>query len=188
MGGIPGSGVLDAHCKLLAATTPADGIFLSEDLAKFFDTIDITQACAVLTHLGAPTSFVTLIQNFYFNSPRIFLDRGTCSAKWHTATRGLMQVCLCSPLKAAAIMRIWSGHIKQDSRIDAMAYIDDRTFWCFDRLPSAESHATDTLQAAKTRSDHFDNAFGFMCRASKCAIAARDRPAAQVLHTTFGYI
>ena len=128
MGGIPGSGVLDAHCKLLAATTPADGIFLSEDLAKFFDTIDITQACAVLTHLGAPTSFVTLIQNFYFNSPRIFLDRGTCSAKWHTATRGLMQVCLCSPLIAAAIMRIWSGHIKQDSRIDAMAYIDDRTF------------------------------------------------------------
>ena len=66
MCGIPGSGVLDAHCKLLAATTPADGIFLSEDLAKFFDTIDITQACAVLTHLGAPTSFVTLIQNFYF--------------------------------------------------------------------------------------------------------------------------
>ena len=76
MGGIPGRGVLDAHCKLLAATTPADGIFLSEDLAIFFDTIDITQACAVLTHLGAPTSFVTLIQNFYFNSPRIFLDTG----------------------------------------------------------------------------------------------------------------
>ena len=187
MGGLPGRGVLDAHCQLLEATSHDDGIFVSEDLAKFFDTVDITQACAVLTHLGAPSSFVTLINNFYFTSPRIFLDRGNCSAKWHTATRGLMQGCPCSPLIAAAIMRIWAGYIKQDPQINAMAYIDDRTFWSVHTSQEVNPQVLTTLQAAKARSDHFDTVFGFMCRAPKCAIAARDSPAAQALSATFGY-
>ena len=80
MGGIPRWGVLDARSKLLAATAHDDGIFVSEDLAQLFYTIDINQASQVLAHLGAPTCFVTLISNFCFTSPRIFLDRGICSA------------------------------------------------------------------------------------------------------------
>ena len=84
-------------------------------------------------------------------------------------------------------MRIWAGYIQQDPRIDAMAHIDDRTFWCCERLQGAESPAFATLQAAKTRSDHFDTVFGFMCRASTCTIAALGQPAAQDLHTVFGY-
>ena len=137
-GGITGRGVLDAHCKLLHATSDPTSIFVSEDLSKFFDCINVGQACAVLSHLGAPATLIDLVRSFYSASRRIFVDRGICSAQWRTATSGLMQGCPLSPLIAAAIMRVWAGFVQVDPSIKALAYLDDRTFWC-SHAPSEDS-------------------------------------------------
>ena len=178
--------------KLLHATSDPTSIFVSEDLSKFFDCINVGQACAVLSHLGAPATLIDLVRSFYSASRRIFVDRGICSAQWRTATSGLMQGCPLSPLIAAAIMRVWAGFVQVDPSIKALAYLDDRTFWC-SHAPSEDSSVdpgqivVNALQGAKHRSNFFDSTFGFSCSADKCHIAGKTGPQATSLSEIFGY-
>lgn len=53
-GGVSGRGVLDAHLVLQCATEDPASVFVSEDLSKFFDSIDVSQATSILRRLRAP--------------------------------------------------------------------------------------------------------------------------------------
>ena len=188
MGGVPGCGVLDAHLLLQQAANCQDVIFVSEDLAKFFDSIDVSQVCAVLHHLGAPPCFSQLVSAFYSQNSRLFVDRSFCHPTWFQATRGLAQGCPLSPLLSATIMKIWGDFVSTD-HIHCMTYIDDRTFWNGRSLQhvSPDEQVQELLQA-KQRSSWFDKQFGLAARPEKCHIAAvSENVGAQILASTLGY-
>ena len=125
--GLPERGVLDAHARLTHAIDCSQ-ILVSQDLAKFFDSVQIPQACTVMNHLRAPTEVTRLIQVFYDQCQRVFSDRGVLGAGWHTVGRGILQGCPMSPLIAASIMHIWACNVCRDG-VDGLVYLDDRTFW-----------------------------------------------------------
>lgn len=170
LGGLPGRGVLDAHIRIAAALEEdvEDQIFVSQDLTKFFDTIDLDQAAAVLRHLRAPPAIIALIQGFYRQNRRIFSSKGIIGRCWQVCGRGLMQGCPFSPLIASAIMKVWCDFVFVDQNLDGCVYLDDRTFW------TKANAANDAVQVAKQRSDTFDACFNLECQISKCSVAARD--------------
>lgn len=181
LGGLSGRGTLDAHLRLQEAARCKDTVFISEDLAKFFDCVDIQQACVVLSHLGAPAAFCQLLGNFYHDSKRLFVSAGICNQEWKSASRGLMQGCPFSPIVAASLMKVWANFVC-NQQIDAVVYLDDRTFWNID------PEDTQVLFAAKHRSDLFDKIFGFSARPEKCHVAADpSHPGAVHISSRFGY-
>ena len=100
-----------------------------------------------------------------------------------------MQGCPLSPLCAAMIMRVWSIVVcgeQTPSPVDAVVYLDDRTF--FDRCGGPDDRRRSALMAACNRSRVFDLTFGFACRARKCSVAGREgSPVRATLAQTFGY-
>ena len=173
LGGLPGRGVLDAHIRIAAALEEdvEDQSFVSQDLTKFFDTIDLEQAAAVLKHLRAPPAIIALIQGFYKQNRRIFSLKGIIGRSWQVCGRGLMQGCPFSPLIASAIMKVWCDYVFVDQNIDGCVYLDDRTFWT---KTNASNYAVQIAKPAKQRSDTFDHCFNLECQISKCSVAARD--------------
>ena len=171
LGGLAGRGVMDAHHRICHATKSYhdNAVYVSQDLSKFFDKVNIEQAALVLEHLQAPAEWVRLLKHFYSSHLRMFSSHGYVHSKWVTAKRGLLQGCPFSPIVASAVMYIWSCNIcRSDLGVDGCTYLDDRTFWT---LPGASPNA---LSDAIHRSDAFDQLFGLDLNKDKCQVAAKN--------------
>ena len=186
LGGLPHRAVHDFHLRF-AALFDEDGCFttqvVSQDLEKFFDTLDVGQASAVLSRIGAPEQWVSLLRAFYRDCRRIFAVKGVYNQAWSHAKRGLIQGCPFSAVVAAAAMHLWASFVC-DARcgVDGAAFLDDRMFW---RLPDGPG---DALGLALQRSDRFDRCFGLRLCVSKCRVAALDPDSEQAsVLDSFGY-
>lgn len=100
LGGLPGRGVLDAHIRIAAALEEdvEDQIFVSQDLTKFFDTIDLEQAAAVLKHLRAPPAIIALIQGFYRQTAESSLPKGSLDNLGRFVVEASCKSSLASPI------------------------------------------------------------------------------------------
>ena len=169
-GAAPGRAVSHALLRVLdAARAQPDQIFIAQDLSKFFDTVEVEHACCVARFLGAPSELCNLISNFYAAGHRVFSCNGVLGNQWIHPTRGIMQGCPLSPVIACMIMHVWSIFITRYHDIDAVCYIDDRTFWANQDLP-LHTRLT-ALRRAVESSNQFDATFGLTCRKSKCHVA-----------------
>ena len=169
-GAAPGRAVSHALLRVLdAARAQPDQILIAQDLSKFFDCVEVEHACCVARFLGAPIEFCNLITNFYSAGHRVFSCNGVLSNQWIHPTRGIMQGCPLSPVIACMLMHVWSIFITRHHDIDAVCYIDDRTFWANQLRPFHSRIAA--LRRAVESSNRFDTAFGLTCRKSKCHIA-----------------
>jgi hypothetical protein len=170
LGGLPGRAAVDVHLRLTAAMQDIDEEFtvMSQDISKFFDTIDVADAARVLRHLRAPEPIVKLLEVFYGSARKVFSIDGVFSKDWATQGRGVLQGCPFSPLLGAAVMSCWTASVcRSGSQCDGAVYVDDRSAWLCRGAPPG------TLTVAKERGDAFDRVFGFTCRAEKCWVAAR---------------
>lgn len=140
---------------------------VAQDLAKFFDTIQLEQVILLAVRLGAPPQLGPLLKSFYENNKRLFTRRGVCPKTWLHATRSVLQGCPVSLALAALVMTMWSRFVCIND-IDAVIYIDDRTFWHVGEAGPARVHE---LQHAYNRSLQFDDFFPFHCRPAKCKMA-----------------
>eukprot|EP00438_Fugacium_kawagutii_P013015 Skav219675 [mRNA] locus=scaffold3149:185132:187369:- [translate_table: standard] len=168
LGGIPERSLSDAHVKLVQLLTNEqhDPVVISQDVAKFFDSIRFDHVSAVLQQLGAPQPLIALLSAFYKSCKRYFMIQGYVDPQPVVAQRGLLQGCHFSPMLAGALMNFWLRSVCRNN-VDGQVFLDDRCFW-----PTSHCQPQELL-AAKARSDHYDFCFGFQCRGSKCQIAAR---------------
>ncbi|CAE7276857.1 PDE9A [Symbiodinium sp. CCMP2592] len=168
LGGAPCRGPGDAHARLFHAWQSGCKVFCQQDLTRFFDSLDVRAVGMVLRHLGAPVGLAELLASFYQEASRLFLHEGRSSSAWGDPARGLAQGCPLSPMAAVAIGHIWAMWVQSfaEGRTDCLIFIDDRVLWpsrtCVDPLGA--------MDVALRASDSFDQAFGFQCRASKCAV------------------
>ena len=179
LGGVFGSSVSDAHAFINHDNTE-DMIFVSQDLTKFFDYIDYHQLLQLLERMKMPTAFRNVYMDFYANARRFLCYKGAVTGEWISPGRGLMQGCPLSPLAAACFMRIWSSQVVRQG-VKALSFVDDR-------LMRARRRDVHQLLAAKRSSDLFDQACGFVCRSSKCAVAAQPSQEADMLAHNFHYV
>lgn len=184
-GGIPEHGVLDCHVRIVhsVASHAEDGVYVQQDLHRFFDSIPIDTITAVLRRLQAPNMLIDLVRAFYLSCKRIFVMSGFHTETWSAAERGLLQGCPLSPLLSSALMFCWAQYVTASGEpVEISVYADDRLFWCWNRdRPGA-------LVEAKRRSDAFDNAAGLTCRASKCHVVAKSPELRAHFQTdAFGY-
>ena len=178
LGGVPASSPSDMHTFVEWANTP-DSIYVSQDLAKCFDSINYDALKHVMIKLKMPSAALNLILNFYCAQRRFLTYRGASTGTWLWPERGILQGCPLSPLIAASFMRLWSQTVRT-SGLRAHSFVDDR-------LIIANQTMIAQLQQAKRQGDVFDTACGFECRPSKCAIAARPTTAACALADAFQY-
>ncbi|CAE7316502.1 gcs-1 [Symbiodinium sp. CCMP2592] len=168
LGGAPCRGPGDAHARLFHAWQSGGKVFCQQDLTRFFDSLDVQAVGMVLRHLGAPAGLAELLASFYQDASRLFLHEGRSSSAWGSPARGLAQGCPLSPMAAVAVGHIWAMWVQSfaKGRTDCLIFIDDRVLWpsctCADPLGA--------MDVALRASDSFDQAFGFQCRASKCAV------------------
>ena len=139
-------------------------VLVSQDVEKFFDSIDHEVMLRVLRRLHAPEPWTRLVANFYSQSRRHFLVKGCVGPDWHRVRRGVLQGWPFSPMIAGAMMLVWTSVVCNPNPregIDGCVYIDDRSWW---PLPHADS---DCLLRAQQRSDLVDRALGLVCGPSK---------------------
>ena len=155
---------------------------MSQDVEKFFDSIDYGLVVKILKHWRAPPQLVTLISGFYFQRRRLFVAQGVVGDRRRYAQRGLLQGCPFSPLIAGALMRVWvDGVCTSGSGVDGCVYLDDRSSW---PLPGAPP---DCLLLAQQRSDWVDGVFGLRCRPPKSQIAVASQGAMHFQTDRLGY-
>jgi hypothetical protein len=106
--------------------------------------------------------------------------KGVAAGQWIRQERGLLQGCPCSPLLTAGFLPVWSVQVRL-AGVKALSFVDDR-------LVFSKQGNFQQLVQAKENSDGFDAACGFICRASKCAIAARPSAAALELAKQCHYV
>jgi hypothetical protein len=164
-----------------AANELENRIFVAQDLSKFFDTVQVEHACQVARHLVASPEFCRLFAQFYAQGERIFSCAGILAPDWIKPTKGIMQGCPLSPLIACMLMHIWTLTVTMHQDVDAVCYIDDRTFWNLSARDPVQA-----LRSARQRSAEFDDIFGFSCRHQKCHIASVN-PEAAHLADQFNY-
>ena len=79
-GGVPGRSVCHAVLRIVDAIhNDAQCIMVAQDLAKFFDSLQLEQVILIAMHFGAPPQLVPLLKSFYHNCWRLFTCRGVCS-------------------------------------------------------------------------------------------------------------
>ena len=183
-GGVPGRSVCHAVLRIVDAIhNDAQCIMVAQDLAEFFDSLQLEQVILIAMHFGAPPQLVPLLKSFYHNCWRLFTCRGVCSDSWRQATRGVLQGCPLSPALAALVMTIWSQFVCTPN-IDAAIYVDDRTFWHVGESGPTRFYE---LQQAHNRSSQFDAIFAIRCRPSKCKLAYLSGAVGSRLAQAFGY-
>ena len=74
-GGVHGSSVIDSHALLDFENTP-DSVTVSQDLTKFFDSIDHSLLRLTLQHYGAPRAFIDVLVDFYSDASRVLVYKG----------------------------------------------------------------------------------------------------------------
>ena len=90
LGGVFGSGVLDAHLMLHADSENAT--YIAQDLHRFFDTVDWQLMEVNLCWLRAPPQLVRLLRNFYTQGSRVFAHAGMLSAHFQqVSTLGFLE-------------------------------------------------------------------------------------------------
>ncbi|CAE7777904.1 FCPE [Symbiodinium sp. CCMP2456] len=128
-GGVPARSGKDLVYQLLAGMRehPHSAV-VAQDLAKYFDAIDVRDLMVVLRRLAAPPQLVAVVQALYDGQERLFSRSGFLSGSWVQASRGLCQGCPLSPLLAAAVLRGWSA-LLGTAGARAASFVDDRYFW-----------------------------------------------------------
>lgn len=81
-------------------------IFLSQDLSKFFDSIDYELLCLTLKWLCMPPQVLQVIKSFYTGGRRLLTYRRETDGQWIQQERGILQGCPFSPLIAASFMKV----------------------------------------------------------------------------------
>lgn len=177
LGGVRGRCVKDALTQILTAANDGE-VVIAQDLAKFFDHVNMEHLQAALSRLGAPLPLCRLVHSFYATHLRIFSHAGYLGKDWHLVSRGLCQGCPLSPLLAAVVMCGWASHVAS-SGASALAFVDDRYFYSRDSA---------VLRHAKRLSDEYDQAFCFSCEDDKCQIAtAEGDRIGPILASMWGY-
>ncbi|CAE7201710.1 pol [Symbiodinium sp. CCMP2592] len=145
-GGVFGSSVIDSHA-LLDYENVEDAVLVSQDLTKFFDSVDLQLLQQALVHYRAPPSFISVILAFYRDASRVLVHKG----------------CPASPMLSALFMNTWGYAVKPHAR--ASTFVDDRLlFGSAQALPAL-------TQAVRTSRD-FDRCVQFTCKPTKCLVAA----------------
>ena len=164
LGAAPQWGVQDGHARILQAWHMGCRRYVKQDLSAYFDS----SVELVLARLGAPQWLAGLLRSFYTEPQRLFKAGGCFDARWRTTAAGFLQGCPLSPVIALAVGATWAEYCRR-SDVDLMIFVD-RALW---PLPHAACPVT-ALRAALQRSDHFDEAFKFVCKPTKCAIVVLD--------------
>ncbi|CAJ1388131.1 unnamed protein product [Effrenium voratum] len=173
-GGLAGRGVEDCLIRInhAVAQRAKHGVFVRQDIHRFFDAIQVQQAIAVLSHLKAPPALVRLIDQFYLRGSRVFTSGAYHGSQWCKAGRGILQGCPLSPMIAAAVMLPWTCAVQQPG-LGCAVFVDDRVLW------AQNVSQAPLLQLAMRKSEEFDSVFGLRCRPEKCGIAALSSDVAQ---------
>ena len=178
-GGVYDSSVHDVH-QFVNFVNDGQTVFVSQDLSRFFDSVNHSLMDDMLEHFNMPTSVRRLLQDVYSGGWRFMSYKGHTHPEMLWPERGLIQGCRLSPLLAAGFMRIWSAVVVLPNTITATSFVDDRLFWDRSgRLPC--------LIDAKRRSDSFDHAAAFQCRAKKCSVAAAPDSHGDIIADALGY-
>ncbi|CAE7234104.1 CHLP [Symbiodinium sp. CCMP2456] len=177
-GGVPGRSTKDVVQQLITACSRGDTL-VGQDLAKYFDSIDVRDVDVVLARLGAPAQLRGLVQAVYQEHYKLFSAGGLLGSSWSRVTRGLFQGCPLSPLLAASLLTAWSALVETTPGVATASFVDDRFLMV---RPGAD------FRAASRSSDQFDVAFGFQCDKDKCRVGAPTaRGWAQEVARFFGY-
>ena len=78
-----------------------------QDLAKFFDILQLEHVIVLALRPSAPPQLVPLLKSSCENSKHLFTCRGVCSMPRLHATGGVLQGSPLSPALAALVMTIW---------------------------------------------------------------------------------
>lgn len=172
-GGVHGASVIDSHALLNFENTP-DSVTVSQDLTKFYDSIDHSLLRLTLQHYGAPRAFIDVLVDFYSAASRVLVYKGfSLGADGASALkvgRGILQGCPASPMLSALFMNTWGWVLRPFARVST--FVDDRLIFGREgRLPD--------LQRAIEASNDFDDCVQFECKPKKCAVAAAAAGAGQ---------
>lgn len=128
MGGLPGTSANSVH-SILSHAIPKHSIFVSQDLARFFDSVSWEATREILTWLRCPGLVTQLLASFYRQGRRLFSFAGGVSDNWFSPGRSLLPGCPTSPMLAACFMQVWSHYDVKTSGVSLVMFVDDRTFW-----------------------------------------------------------
>lgn len=103
MGGLPGTSANSVH-SILSHAISKHSIFVSQDLARFFDSVSWEAMHEILTWLRCPDLVIQLLASFYRQGRRLFSFAGGVSDNWFSPGRSLLQGCPMSPMLAACFM------------------------------------------------------------------------------------
>ena len=157
-GGLPDRTAAYVHARLAQAFEDKSkreqigAVF--EDLSKAFDNVDVGQCLAIWRKLGAPTSLLAMIRDFYQKAKRLFTCKGWASPAWTKALHSLLQGCPFSTILIGALMACWVKHVKgKVPGVQIGVFVDDRSMW------AAGSKQHETLRDALLASKPFDEKF-----------------------------
>ena len=186
-GRVAGTSIDTALQQLAKELQAGASVAVQQDVSSFFDSLEHRTTARILRHLRAPTTLVTLFENYCDRSSRIFSMQGALSSGWVQPERGLPQGCPLSPVIAAAVSHCWAAFVlgQEDplsAKVTGHAYVDDRCLLLRPGLSCCH------LRAAVTRSNEFDSAFKLSVSLPKCAVVAKaDDLEAQTLAAHLGY-
>ena len=180
-GGVPGTSVQGALLQLNAAMRDGVTCAVQQDIAGFFDAIQLEAVEEILHHLRAPAFLWPLIRSFYVRASRIIQLEGAYSASWFKPLLGIAQGCPLSPTIAAAFSHLWTL-VTLTRGVSGLVYLDDRSLWTF-------SQDLNVLHDAVRRSDAFDAICGLTVSLPKCAVVAANdqQDDASTLAARLGY-
>ena len=180
-GGVPGTSVQGALLQLNAAMRDGVSCAVQQDIAGFFDAIQLEAVEVLLCHLKAPAFLWPLLRSFYMRASRIIQLDGAYHESWFRPLLGIAQGCPLSPTIAAAFSHLWTL-VTLTRGVSGLVYLDDRSLWTF-------SQDLSTLHDAVRRSDNFDAVCGLTVSLPKCAVVAAtgQQPEASTLARRLGY-
>ncbi|CAE7631163.1 LINE-1 retrotransposable element ORF2 protein [Symbiodinium microadriaticum] len=183
LGGVYGGSVLHAH--LLFHAEWENSVFVTQDLHRFFDTVDWSLLQDTLRWLRAPACVVRLVESFYAQGRCVLNFDGLLSPDFFTVQRGLLQGCPLSPLLAACFLKVWGTHVGKGS-VKTTSFVDDRTFWALATGRAMRDVEVELISAYR-RSNEFDRCCAFSCRPVKCKIASGRASELQILQGATSY-
>ncbi|CAE8687780.1 unnamed protein product, partial [Polarella glacialis] len=147
------------------------------DVKKCFDSVKPDQACYIWRRLGAPEQLVSVISRFYSGHRRWMEWQGACARAPVSCTRGLLQGCPASGLLLAAMMAVWTEHLRQECPdVEVGVFVDDRTLWVESNAPDVE------LETALDKAAQVDAAMGLELRPDKGELFATANKGRKNLH------
>ena len=124
------------------------------DTYKFFDHIDLSDACLMLANLQIPIATIEVWRYWAENHRRHFSYAGLCSPQGHSILRGVPQGCPLSMIAANGVMAHWLASLTPSS-VCTRSFVDDRLL---------ASRSLDELQHAVWETQTFDFKHGMFTK------------------------